>query len=59
MMIYGDEIGMRGEFGEDGRRPMPWIGRPSQGGLWDVRMLEVYRGLIAARNLSHACGTAV
>jgi alpha-glucosidase len=54
MMTYGDEIGMRGEFGEDGRRPMPWIGRPSQGGLWDVRMLEVYRGLIAARNLSHA-----
>ena len=24
MLTYGDEIGMEGTFGEDGRRPMPW-----------------------------------
>ncbi len=24
MMTYGDEIGMRGDCSEDGRRPMPW-----------------------------------
>jgi alpha-glucosidase len=89
MMTYGDEIGMRGEFGEDGRRPMPWSASPSgdaahpttQGsesaesigqpagqpagppagesaresaGQWDARILEVYRGLISARNVSHA-----
>ena len=44
MLTYGDEIGMEGEFGEDGRRPMPW---GSDG--WDSRLLETYRGLIAAR----------
>ena len=64
MMTYGDEIGMRGEFGEDGRRPMPWNSASSgeaatsdaeQGaGHWDARILEVYRGLISARNVSHA-----
>ncbi|HEY5249908.1 MAG TPA: glycoside hydrolase family 13 protein [Dermatophilaceae bacterium] len=68
MITYGDEIGMRGDSGEDGRRPMPWIsavrddavhadalqstGRST--GRWDARVLEVYRGLILARNLSHA-----
>jgi alpha-glucosidase len=50
MMTYGDEIGMRGDFGEDGRRPMPW----DDAGRWDGRILEVYRGLISARNASHA-----
>jgi alpha-glucosidase len=50
MMTYGDEVGMCGEFGEDGRRPMPW----TDASRWDARILEVYRGLIAARNLSHA-----
>jgi alpha-glucosidase len=60
MMTYGDEIGMRGEFGEDGRRPMPWNAvkseddEQSDAGRWDARILEVYRGLISARNLSHA-----
>jgi alpha-glucosidase len=49
MMMYGDEIGMRGDYGEDGRRPMPW-----NAGNRDARILEVYRGLIAARNASHA-----
>ena len=73
MMTYGDEIGMRGEYGEDGRRPMPWdaeqqdeqpganssktgqVNARSLGGrLWDARILEVYRGLISARNGSEA-----
>ena len=49
MVTYGDEIGMRGDFGEDGRRPMPW-----DENQWDERLLEVYRGLIAARRASAA-----
>jgi Glycosidases len=64
MMTYGDEIGMRGDYGEDGRRTMPWdAAQPNTEQLkteqlsderWDTRLLEVYRGLIAARNGSHA-----
>src|SRR5450631_3559273 len=60
MMTYGDEIGMRGESGEDGRRPMPWNAAASaddgqsDATRWDPRILGVYRGLIRARNLSHA-----
>jgi alpha-glucosidase len=64
MMTYGDEIGMRGDFGEDGRRTMPWgAGQPnddpsdavpSDGVRWDTRILEVYRSLIGARKASHA-----
>jgi alpha-glucosidase len=53
MMTYGDEIGMRGDYGEDGRRPMPW-NAGSDDDRWDARILEVYRGLISARNLCHA-----
>ena len=69
MMTYGDEIGMRGDYGEDGRRTMPWDAvqpnteqpnteqpkaeQPSDE-RWDARLLEVYRGLIAARSASHA-----
>lgn len=49
MLTYGDEIGMEGLFGEDGRRPMPW-----DEAEWDTRILETYRGLIAARRASHA-----
>lgn len=49
MVTYGDEIGMRGDFGEDGRRPMPWSDKS-----WDSRLLDVYRGLIAARRRSVA-----
>jgi alpha-glucosidase len=49
MMTYGDEVGMRGDFGEDGRRPMPW-----DESRWDARLLDVYRGLIAARASSVA-----
>ncbi len=49
MMTYGDEIGMEGQFGEDGRRTMPWDG---QG--WDERLLAVYRDLIGLRRGSSA-----
>lgn len=49
MLTYGDEIGMRGDFGEDGRRPMPWGAED-----WDARLLGVYRRLIAARRGSVA-----
>jgi alpha-glucosidase len=49
MMTYGDEIGMEGHFGEDGRRPMPW-----DESRWDTTILEVYRGLIGARKASGA-----
>ena len=49
MFTYGDEIGMEGEFGEDGRRPMPWDEQ-----RWDSSLLEAYRGLIAARRGSVA-----
>ena len=49
MITYGDEIGMPGDFGEDGRRPMPWDQR-----RWDTRLLEVYRGLVRARQTSTA-----
>ncbi|MEP7332713.1 MAG: glycoside hydrolase family 13 protein [Terracoccus sp.] len=52
MLTYGDEIGMEGRFGEDGRRPMPWNEVD-----WDNRILEVYRGLIAARRSSSALRT--
>jgi alpha-glucosidase len=55
MMTYGDEIGMCGDFGEDGRRPMPWDDAAKEDAAsWDARILEVYRGLISARNASHA-----
>ena len=49
MVTYGDEIGMEGAFGEDGRRPMPWDESD-----WDTRLLAVYRDLIAARRGSRA-----
>jgi alpha-glucosidase len=49
MLTYGDEIGMEGEFGEDGRRPMPW-----DESRWDSSLFETYRGLIGARNGSVA-----
>ena len=44
MLTYGDEVGMEGGFGEDGRRPMPW-----DESTWDARLLEVYRSLIRTR----------
>ncbi|MFE1316202.1 alpha-amylase family glycosyl hydrolase [Kitasatospora phosalacinea] len=45
-VVYaGDEIGLRGSWGEDGRRPMPWH-RPAD---WDLRTLAVHRALAALR----------
>ncbi|WP_151525412.1 glycoside hydrolase family 13 protein [Serinicoccus kebangsaanensis] len=52
MITYGDEIGMPGDFGEDGRRPMPWASREAGDGLWDEQLTEHYRELIALR---HGC----
>lgn len=43
MVTYGDEIGMRGDSGEDGRRPMPWETGPRDAQPWDERILDVYR----------------
>ncbi|NHN55543.1 glycoside hydrolase family 13 protein [Calidifontibacter sp. DB0510] len=45
MFTYGDEIGMPGTFGEDGRRPMPW-----DESRWDHTLLAAYLELIAARH---------
>ena len=50
-MVYaGDELGLRGEWGEDGRRPMPWD-RPES---WDVELRDAYRRLIELRRGSDA-----
>jgi len=49
MMTYGDEIGMEGAFGEDGRRPFPWDGTDA-----DTRLWQVYTALAAVRSGSHA-----
>lgn len=48
MVTYGDEVGMPGRFGEDGRRPMPWPDRDG-GPLWDARLHAAYRRLAALR----------
>ncbi|WP_298890813.1 glycoside hydrolase family 13 protein [uncultured Serinicoccus sp.] len=50
MITYGDEIGMPGDFGEDGRRPMPWGSRETDDGLWDATLTAHYRQLIALRH---------
>ena len=49
MVTYGDEIGMEGAYGEDGRRPMPWDER-----RWDRRLFAAYRSLVEARRGSVA-----
>ena len=60
MMTGGDEIGRGGDSGEDGRPPMACSamsgdddGQPDTGG-GDEPILQGYRGLISARNLSLA-----
>jgi alpha-glucosidase len=50
MVFAGDELGLEGEWGEDGRRTMPWD-RPDD---WDRDLLEEYRRLIALRRSSGA-----
>ncbi|MDA8437648.1 MAG: glycoside hydrolase family 13 protein [Propionibacterium sp.] len=52
MVCYGDEIGLEGAFGEDGRRPMPWT-HPEQ---WNTRAHETYRALAHLRR-EHAALT--
>ena len=55
MVTYGDEIGMRGRFGEDGRRPMPWpAGDGTHGETWDEGLLAAYRDLVGLRRGSVA-----
>lgn len=45
MIFAGDELGLPGRNGEDGRRPMPWHRRDT----WDRARLGHYRDLIALR----------
>ncbi|ANS80033.1 Maltodextrin glucosidase [Serinicoccus hydrothermalis] len=49
MITYGDEIGIPGDFGEDGRRPMPWDSQGAGDGRWDEDLAAHYRELIALR----------
>jgi alpha-glucosidase len=50
MIWSGDEIGLGGAWGEDGRRPMPWDDRAS----WDDATFGVYRDLVRLRRSSDA-----
>jgi alpha-glucosidase len=50
MVFAGDELGLEGAWGEDGRRTMPWGDRES----WDGNLLETYRSLAALRRSSDA-----
>jgi alpha-glucosidase len=45
MLFAGDEIGLEGVNGEDGRRPMPWHRREE----WDTATLQTYGSLAALR----------
>jgi len=61
MICYGDEIGIQGDFGEAGRRPMPWGAAPSAAGgepadpdRWDETLRQEYAALIRARRTSPA-----
>jgi alpha-glucosidase len=48
--IYaGDEIGLEGAWGEDGRRPMPW----GQKEAWDNDFLASVSALVRLRKSSH------
>ncbi len=50
MLFAGDEIGVEGAWGEDGRRTIPWNRRET----WDEPLLGEYRRLIALRRSSSA-----
>jgi alpha-glucosidase len=50
MVFAGDELGLEGAWGEDGRRTMPWDAPES----WDTELLDAYRELIALRRSSDA-----
>jgi alpha-glucosidase len=50
MIFAGDELGLEGAWGEDGRRTMPWD-RPD---TWDADLYAAYARLIALRRSSDA-----
>lgn len=50
MLWAGDEIGLEGVNGEDGRRPFPW---PDEG-QWDTERFITVQALLKARKESHA-----
>ena len=50
MILAGDELGLEGVWGEDGRRTMPWDSPEG----WDQGVLSDYRRLIALRRSSEA-----
>jgi alpha-glucosidase len=50
MLFAGDELGLEGAWGEDGRRTMPWDRQEE----WDETLLAEYRRLIALRRSSPA-----
>lgn len=50
MIWQGDEFGIEGELGEDGRRPMPWHREDT----WQTSTLDAYRRLSALRRGSVA-----
>jgi len=49
--IYaGDELGLEGSFGEDGRRTINW----DSAGMWDQNFLGSVKSLVEIRRTSHA-----
>ena len=50
MVFAGDELGLEGAWGEDGRRTMPWDEQES----WDGALLDGYRSLAALRRTTAA-----
>ena len=50
MVCAGDEVGLEGAWGEDGRRTMPW----NRDNEWDSLLEQGYRKLIALRRSSPA-----
>jgi alpha-glucosidase len=50
MVCAGDEVGLEGAWGEDGRRTMPW----NRDNDWDSLLEQGYRKLIALRRSSPA-----
>jgi len=50
MVFAGDEIGLEGVLGEDGRRTMPWKHHDT----WDMRTLDIYGALARLRRVHPA-----
>ena len=48
-LLYGDEVGLEGANGEDGRRTMPWDEAD-----WDLEQLAFVRALVRLRTRSRA-----